>query len=189
MERRGTEEAPRRAIAVRQMPSSEIERIAEIDRSEHITGQYLYHRGGLELRAVDVRAPAWSRTGTHAHSVRAQIAAWQPILDRGGTLLGAFEARALVGFAVYRPDLEVDMANLAALHVSRSHRREGVGSMLTREVIRFARAAGARWLYVSATPSFPTVQFYMKHGFKLTADPHPDLLELEPDDIHMILEL
>jgi GNAT superfamily N-acetyltransferase len=103
---------------------------------------------------VDVRVPPWTRTGSHAHSIRSKIAAWQPILDRGGVLVGAFEAQALVAFAVYPPDLAASMANFAALHVRRSHRREGVGSLLAREVIRLARTAGARWLYVHATPSF-----------------------------------
>jgi N-acetylglutamate synthase-like GNAT family acetyltransferase len=56
-------------------------------------------------------------------------------------------------------------------------------------VARLARADGARRLYVSATPSAPTVEFYQSHGFEPTDEPDAALFALEPDDIHMILEL
>jgi hypothetical protein len=51
------------------------------------------------------------------------VDAWQPILDGGGFLWGAFEDEALVGFAVLQPHLRPEMANLAVLHVSSSSRR------------------------------------------------------------------
>jgi GNAT superfamily N-acetyltransferase len=176
-------------ITIRHVDASELERLGEIDRSEHVTLEYAYRRGVLEARAVDVRVPTWSRSGEHEHSVRSQIAAWRPLLERGGTLVGTFDAGALVGIAIYRPRLAVGMANLAVLHVSRSRRRQGVGSLLATEVARLARADGARWLYVSATPSAPTVEFYRRHGFEPTDEPNDTLFALEPDDIHMILEL
>jgi GNAT superfamily N-acetyltransferase len=78
------------------------------------------------------------------------------------------------------------MGNLSVLHVSRSHRRKGVASLLTEEVARLARADGARRLYVSATPSGSAVAFYLGHGFEPTDQPDAGLLALEPDDIHMI---
>lgn len=175
--------------AIRHMASSELGRIAEIDRSEHVTQEYSYRNGSLEKRDVDVRAPAWSRSGHGEHSVRGNVDAWQPILDRGGTLIGAFDGDVLVGFAIYRPQLEEGMANLAVLHVSRSHRRRGIASRLTGEVARLARSHGAGRLYVSATPSGPTVEFYRSHGFEPTDEPNPTLFALEPLDIHMLLEL
>lgn len=171
------------------MASSELERIAEIDRSEHLTQEYSYRSGSLESRNVDVRVPTWSRSGNHEHSVQGKVNAWQPILDRGGTLIGAFDCDTLVGFAIYRPDLEERTANLAVLHVSRSYRRRGIASILTEEVKRLARSHGARRLYVSATRSGPTVDFYRSHGFEPTDEPNQTLFALEPLDIHMIVDL
>jgi GNAT superfamily N-acetyltransferase len=171
------------------MQAAELDRIAEIDRSEHVTQEYVYRRGALERRAVDVMVPSWFRSGACEHSVRGRIDAWQPLLARDATLVGAFDADTLAGFAIYRPRLAEGMANLSALYVSRSYRRKGVGSRLTGEVARLARADGARRLYVSATPSAPTVEFYRSHGFEPTGEPDPALFALEPDDIHMILEL
>jgi GNAT superfamily N-acetyltransferase len=171
------------------MAAWELGRIGEIDRSEHVTREYSYRRGSLEPRDVDVTVPTWSRSGDHEHSVQRRVEAWQPILDRGGTLVGAFDTDTLVGFAIYRPDLAVEMANLAALFVSRSYRRKGIGALLAEEVARLARADGARHLYVSATPSGPTVEFYRSRGFEPTDQPNEALFALEPDDIHMIREL
>jgi ribosomal protein S18 acetylase RimI-like enzyme len=73
--------------------------------------------------------------------------------------------------------------------VSRNYRRKGIASLLTEEVARLARAGDARRLYVSATPSGPTVEFYRSHGFQPTDEPHEELFALEPDDIHMIRDL
>lgn len=172
------------------MEPSELRRIGEIDRSEHVTREYSYRRGSLLPQTVDVLVPTWSRSGDHDDSVQGRIDAWQPILDRGGTLVGAFDADdTLAGVAIYRPHLADGVANLAVLYVSRSHRRRGVGSLLAGEVMRLARADGARRLYVSATPSGAAVEFYRRHGFAPTDGPDAALFALEPDDIHMIREL
>jgi GNAT superfamily N-acetyltransferase len=171
------------------MAASELDRIGEIDRSEHVTEEYSYRDGSLERRSVDIAVPSWSPSGAGEHSVRGRLAAWQPILERGGTLIGAFDADTLAGFAMYRPHLAEGVANLSALFVSRSYRRHGIGARLAGEVARLARADGARRLYVSATPSVPTVEFYRSRGFEPTDHPNEALFALEPDDIHMILEL
>jgi GNAT superfamily N-acetyltransferase len=176
-------------IMIRHMESSELDRIGEIDRSEHVTQEYSYRGGSLEKRSVDVRVSRWFGSGDHEHSVQSRVDAWRPILDRGGTLVGAFDAGILVGFAIYQPQLEEGMANFAVLHVSRNYRRRGVGSLLVGEVARLARSDGARRLYVSATPSGPTVEFYRSHGFEPTDEPNQALFALEPHDIHMILDL
>lgn len=176
-------------IEIRHMPASELDRIGEIDRSEHVTREYSYRHGALEERVVDIAVPTWSPSGDHEHSVPSKVNAWRTLLDEGGTLVGAFAGDILAGVAIYRPHLTEGMANLAVLHVSRNQRRTGVASRLTDEVARLARADGARRLYVSATPSDSAVGFYQSHGFELTDEPNAALFALEPDDIHMILEL
>jgi GNAT superfamily N-acetyltransferase len=117
-------------ITIRHMEASELHRIGEIDRSEHVTQEYPYRRGSLERRT-----------------------------------------------------------DLSVLYVSRNYQRKGVGSLRAGEVARLARADGARRLYVSATPSGSAVGFYRSHGFEPTDEPNEALFALEPDDIHMILEL
>src|SRR6266496_6627901 len=46
------------------------------------------------------------------------------------------------------------------LYVSRSHRQQGIGRALFREAQAIAHARGAQALYISATPTENTVNFY-----------------------------
>ncbi|MHC4082170.1 MAG: GNAT family N-acetyltransferase [Planctomycetota bacterium] len=171
-------------ITFRRMEGTELERIAEIDRSEHVTQYYVYKDGGLERKDVDWQIGGWS-----AGELEENLRAWRPFFDCGGIMLGAFDGSALIGFAIYRPRLTKDMAQYAVLYVSSDYRGRGVGSELTENVIGLARADGSNKLYVSATPSVATVEFYRRHGFEVTSEANPELLELEPEDIHMTMEL
>ena len=122
------------------MSISELARIAEIDRSEHITQQYRARGGNLELIAANIHAPRWGEPGEH--SVQHYVDSWRPLIEAGGVLLGAFDGDRLAGFAVYDPSRPEGAANLAVLHVSREYRGKGIGSKLTAEVVRLARTAG-----------------------------------------------
>jgi ribosomal protein S18 acetylase RimI-like enzyme len=104
----------------------------------------------------------------------------------GGVLLGAFDGDRLVGVAILRYKLTDTMAQLAVLHVSKDYRRHRIGQRLTQEVIRLAKADGARELYVSGTPSELALGFYRAQGFELARQPHAELYDLEPEDIHMV---
>ena len=173
---------------IRPMEHSEIGRIAEIDRSEHVTLGYVTRDGKLEAEEVDWQVPRWFADGPE-HSVQALVEFLSPILEGGATTLGAFDADSLVGVAVYRPDLADGMAQLVFLHVSNGYRHQGIATRLTEACIKLARQDGARQLYVSATPSESAVGFYQSQGFRLADKPHPALYELEPEDIHMIMTL
>ena len=83
---------------VREMAITELIRIAEIDRSEHITEQYKSRKGVLELIDVDIRARRWGEPG--ARPLQEYVDAWRPLVERGGVLLGAFDAV----YAVLGPD-------------------------------------------------------------------------------------
>ncbi len=174
---------------VRQMAAREIGRIAEIDRSEHVTLGYTARDGVITAEAVDWQVPAWAAEGAGPHSVRGMIEAWRPLVEAGGTLLGAFDSDCLAGVAIVRYQLTRSMAQLAVLFVSRPYRRQGIATQLLREVERLARADGAVSLYVSATPSASAVGFYIIRGFQPTAQPVPELFAKEPEDIHMVKPL
>ncbi len=172
---------------LRPMAVDELSRIAEIDRSERITQQYRQRGGALELVEVDIDAPRWGEPGEHP--VEHRIESWRQLLDDDGVLLGAFDGDQLVGFAIYLPFIEEGLAQLAVLHVTRTHRRFGVGRHLSDEVLRRAREDGAERLYVSATPTRSTVDFYRAQGFEPLEIPNDRLYALEPDDIHMEMTL
>jgi len=66
---------------------------------------------------------------------------------------------------------------------------QGIGAKLMQTAITSARNLGAKYLYISATPSKRTIDFYMKHGAKLLDHPDQQLWQLEPEDIHLLCEL
>lgn len=101
------------------------------------------------------------------------ISEWTAVLKQGGAAIGAYDGPVLAGFAVLRRRLTPDTDQLYGLFVSRAYRRRGVARTLTAEVVRLSRAGGARWLYVSATPSVSAVGFYTSQGFVPTQDTHP----------------
>jgi GNAT superfamily N-acetyltransferase len=169
--------------SIRAMAASEMARIAEIDRSERITKQYRQRGEMLELIDVDIDAPRWGEPGEA--TVEHRIDEWTQLLRAGGVLLGAFDGDQLIGFAIYMRASPETPANLAVLHVTKPWRRHAVGRELTNEVVHLARAEGAERLYVSATPTRGTVDFYVSQGFKPLAMPHERLFALEPEDIHM----
>ena len=104
-------------------------------------------------------------------------------------MLGAFEDDRLVGVAVVQPRLREDMAQLAFLHVSQEFRRRGIANNLMQEACKISREAGAGKMYVSSIPSSSAVGFYLSQGCRLADNIIPELYALEPDDIHLILDL
>ena len=83
------------------------------------------------------------------------------------------------------PHIRPAIAQLAFLHVSQDLRAAGLGSRLSADLELVARRAGDTEIVVSATPSENTVRFYLGRGYRPMARPLPELLELEPDDVHM----
>jgi predicted N-acetyltransferase YhbS len=176
-------------VRIQRMTAAELGRISELDRSERGTLAYEVQDGELVRFKVDWDDPGWSMEGDGDHTVAHQIAFCRSHLNRGGVMLGAFEADLLIGLAVVRPRLRDDLAQLAFLHVSRSFRRQGIAGELMREACAIAREAGSRRMYISATPSASAVGFYLAQGCRLAEEVDPELYALEPEDIHLILDL
>src|SRR5580704_18139112 len=70
-------------------------------------------------------------------------------------------------------------------HVSNSYRNRGLGTQLFELARATARERGAKRLYISATPSEHTINFYLRLGCAVVEEPDPELFELEPEDIHL----
>jgi GNAT superfamily N-acetyltransferase len=174
-------------IVIRRMDPAEITRIGEIDRSERIDQQYRAHNGVLELIEVDIDAHPWG--GEREHPVQHYIDRWKPVVEADGVLVGALDADRLAGFAVYDPSMGDGTGNLAAAFTNRAHRRSGVGRALVAEIIAIARERGDRHLYVSATPTRGTVDFYRSQGFEVLGTPDPVMFANEPEDIHLAMTL
>lgn len=166
---------------------NEIPKIWAIDRSEVIDAVYYLENGNLVLIPEHYDMQGWPPGEAEKYT---------PILeacfDRGGWFHGLFEGNSLVAVAVLDSRMlgrNRDQLQLEFLHVSRSWRGRGLGRQLFDLAKDEARRKGARQLYISATPSEHTVNFYLSLGCRLAAEPDPELLALEPEDIHLICDL
>lgn len=169
---------------MRLLRRDEVELIWTIDRSE------IHHRT-YELRGGRlVRTPNYFEIpGWRPDAVEKETPVLLDCFDRGGTFLGVFDAEALIGLCVLesaRVGRGSDQIQMAYLYVSRAYRGRGVGMQLFEAGVSFARESGANALYVSATPTENTVDFYLNRGCILASAPDPRLLALEPDDIHLV---
>jgi predicted N-acetyltransferase YhbS len=172
---------------MRLLTRDEIELIWTIDRSE-------VHHHTYELREGQlVRVPNYFEVpGWRPDAAEEETPALFDRFDRGGTFVGMFDADALIGISVLESahvGRGRDQMQLAYLYVSRTHRGRGVGVQLFEAAVSAAREAGAKALYVSATPTENTVDFYLNRGCVLTPEPDPALLAAEPDDIHLLYTL
>ena len=181
-------EYPMTSITYRRLENTEVDRIRDIDRTE--STRIGYRVEGDELIRMDViwDSSPWREEGEE-HSFPHMIRHLEGVIANNGTMLGAFDGDRLVGLAAFRPHLTETMAELALLHVSNGYRRRGIASHFFDEIVVMACQTGAHQLYVSATPSESAVGFYTSRGFVWTQTPHPPLLALEPEDIHMIKPL
>ena len=169
------------------MSKEELHRVGELDRREFIEYAYYHQDNKLELKKVDWTVPEWSDEEKSKYH--------QSLLElhqRGGYILGAFDDTNIAGIVAL--DIEffgstMEQLNLDGLWVSQPYRNQGVGRQLVHFVKQHAKTLGAKFLYVSATKSKKTVEFYMSCGFQLAKVIDQRLFELEPEDIHMECEL
>jgi len=166
----------------RRLQREEIGLLWTIDRRELVERVYDLHDGTLFLRPGFFDVPGWP-TGEPEKAMPLLEASF----DRGGVFLGIFDGPRLVGAAAVdtrRLGPADDLVQLSFLHVGRDHRRLGLGAELYEAAHAVAAELGAAGLYVSATPSENTVDFYRRRGCQVALDPDPELLAEEPEDIH-----
>jgi predicted N-acetyltransferase YhbS len=174
-------------VNIRALERHEISDVWSIDRAEVVDSVYYLEGNQLLLKPEHHDVQGWPPGEPELYG---------PILldcfDRGGTLYGAFEGGTLVGAMALESRFigrNADQLQLKFLHIGQRHRRTGLGSMLFEKAVAEARELGARRLYISATTSENTIRFYLHRGCRVTNDVDTALFELEPEDIHLELDL
>lgn len=167
----------------RELQRNEVPIVWTIDRREVIDHVYYLENGNLVLKSEHYNMQGWP-------AGEAEI--YTPILlesfDRGGWFYGLFDESSLIAVTVLDGEFigpEHKHLQLEFLHVSSGYRGRGLGKQLFNLSAAKARKRGARHLYVSATPTQNTVDFYLRLGCRIIATPDPKLYEREPDDIHL----
>ncbi len=82
-----------------------------------------------------------------------------------------------------------DAKLLQYFYVDADQQGKGIGAKLMQAAKESAKQLEANQLYISATPSKRTVDFYIKHGADVLKHPDRQLWELEPEDIHLLCTL
>ncbi|WPA92686.1 GNAT family N-acetyltransferase [Providencia zhijiangensis] len=169
---------------VRELTRDEIPNVWSIDRTELIEHLYLHQQGKLVLSAQRFDMKGWPEGETDAYTPHLLKS-----YDNGAVFFGIFDDEKLIAAAsldnVWRGENQ-DLLQLSFLHVSHQYRGEGLGSQLFKLCQQRALEKGAGGLYISATPSENTVHFYQYMGCELLEKPDPELLALEPEDIHFV---
>jgi predicted N-acetyltransferase YhbS len=167
----------------RVLTRQEVPHYWDIDRREVIENVYYLIDGKLVLKPEHYDVQGWPPGERELYT---------PMLlesfDRGGWCYGLFDEGRLVAAAVLDNNLlgpGKDLVQLKALHVSCRYRGQGLGRRLFALASEQARKLGAKGLYISATPSEHTIQFYLGLGCIVTPTPDPELFALEPEDIHL----
>ena len=174
-------------MAIRALTRNEIDLIWTIDRSEAHHHIYRNVDGRLILVPAYFDIPGW-----HPNTIQTDRNKLQDCFDRGGIFLAEFRADLLVGVSVLdtKPiKTAPEQLQLLYLYVTRQARAQGVGTRLLELTAAEARALKAKALYISATPTENTVNFYLRSGSSLNPNPDPDLFAAEPEDIHLVYRL
>jgi predicted N-acetyltransferase YhbS len=171
----------------RELSRAEVEQVWTIDRAEVIEAVYYYEDGGLVLKPEHWDVSGWPPGEPEKYT---------PLLfdcfDRGGWFYGLFDGSKLVALVILESEFigwEKDQLQMKFLHVSQAYRKQGLGGLLFERAAARARRMGVRQLYVSATPSQNTIDFYLHLGCRLAPEPDPALYALEPEDIHLVYDL
>jgi predicted N-acetyltransferase YhbS len=170
-------------LNIRLLQRDEIPLIWQIDRREIVENVYYLSNGELALKPDHFDIQGWPPGEEEMYT---------PILldcyDRRGTFWGAFENDTLIGIAILESKFigsQQDTLQLKFLHVSRDYRKQGIASAFFKLAVEKAKTLGAKQLYISATPSEHTVNYYLRLGCTLAEEIDPALFALEPEDIHL----
>ena len=174
-------------MKIRELTRSEVPYIWQIDRREVIENIYYLKGGKLILKREHYDMRGWPADEPEHYT---------PILidcfDHGGHFWGAFSGELLVGVVVLENRFigsAKDTLQMKFLHVSNNFRKQGLGKELFFLATDKALELEAKKLYISATPSENTIDFYLDLGCVLATEVDEELFALEPEDIHLEFDL
>lgn len=170
-------------IVYQNLDAGNLDRIREIDREEDISGIYEHHDGKLVLISQEIYVKAFPK-----EELNEIIQRQHKLLNEGGEVIGAFHENMLVGVVSIenkRRGRLIEYCKMDILYLSKQFRGLGIGHNLIEKSKVIARQFGATKLYISATPSKNTVDFYLKHHASLVEEVDEELFAMEPNDIHL----
>ncbi|WP_306568481.1 GNAT family N-acetyltransferase [Flavobacterium lindanitolerans] len=174
-------------LTFRELKKTELITIKEINRSEIIHEIYKYVNGVLILKPEYCVVEAFD-----PKELEYIITSQNRILEEGGKVIGAFDNDTITGVASVenkKRGIRSEYCKMDILYVSADYRGKRIGHKLVEECKKIALNFGAKKLYISATPTKATIDFYRNEGAVITKEIDSDLFKLEPLDIHLEIDL
>lgn len=174
-------------ITYRELTENELYLLAEIDRSEKIFTSYRHRNGALVLIDTPISAGPFDPL-----ELESMIQRQQELINADGKVIAAFENKQIIGAASVdrrKRGRNKDYCKMDILYVSKRSRGKKVGQTLLRKCKEIAKGFGANKLYISATPTKGTVDFYTGNKAILVKELDVELFKMEPNDIHLEIEL
>ncbi|MEZ4885450.1 MAG: GNAT family N-acetyltransferase [Chitinophagales bacterium] len=174
-------------IRFRELSENEIHKIREIDREEEIFEFYEYDKGSLKLESRRITVLQFDPLEL-GKMIQNQIR----LKSKGGKITGAFDKEQLIGVASVerkKRGSQLNYCKMYILYVSKDYRGMRIGQKLLEESKKTGKEFGADKLYISATPTKNTIDFYLSNGAILTTELDKELYDLEPEDIHLELDV
>lgn len=168
---------------IKKLTKVEIELISTISRKEDIAYSYSIKGGALsKFRDYQV-VQGWDAAELCQIIQRSIV-----LLDEGGVVFGYFVNNVIKGVASLSPhflDDPEDHLLMDIMYVDTGSRGLGIGTKLFELILKEATLRGAVGIYISATPTLATVDFYLSQSSALVAQPNVILFNKEPLDIHL----
>lgn len=171
----------------RKVLAGELDLIGKIDRAEKLLESYVYRDGQLVSVPDDQTV-----SGFEPAELTTLIERQRDLVATGGIVVGVFDQDEMIGVASIekkRRGTLLQYCKMDILYTSRLYRGKHIGIQLLDIIKKIALDFGAQKLYISATPTKYTVDFYLSQGAGLTTEVDEELFALEPDDIHLELVL
>jgi len=170
-------------MKIRPLTRAEVPYIWQIDRSEVISKVYY-----LKNRKLVLKKEHYDMHGWPLGEPERDMPLLMDCFDHGGHFWGAFAGELLIGAAVLENRFigsAKDTLQLKFLHVSKHFRKQGLGKKLFLLAVEKANELDAKKLYISATPSENTIDFYLNLGCVLATEINEVLYIQEPEDVHL----
>lgn len=168
-------------ITYRNIGKEDLEKIYDLDMSEHIDEAYVFRDGELKIYPNVLDIPNWDED--KREKIKTKI---EKVMNENGIVIGAFEEDILVGIvSLSKKVISRNRVQLVTLHIDKGRRGMGIGSKLFDLIVKEAKDLSIKGIYISASPKKNTVDFYIHKGCVLTKDIDDELLKEEPEDIHM----
>lgn len=184
----GQKRGGKQMLSYKEMNISEAERISEIDAACYIKNAWSINRKTREYELTEIN---WTDESL-PNGFEWHLDHFKKTIQSGGKSFGCFDDNTLVGYVTIDARVfgqKERYVLLDQLFVSNHYRNNGIGRKLVTLCAEQAGLSGADKIYLCAGSSEDTIAFYKKLGCRAAPEIDKELLEEDPNDIQLELDI